>query len=932
MSNKDFQVSMKITADNKSATKSIQEVEKDLGDLSKESKSAAGNAKAVSTELGNVGKQAKDVASNTKNAASGIDAISKEAKDAAANAKLTASELGNISKESREAAQEAKKAAEGLGAIGRDGVRGLREAAEQAKQLRNNLGDVGGKKPDLKWLDSMSTGLTKASTILGEIGTKLDGLKLSGLTDIAAGTGMVESVLKPADKAGEIQMKDIELGGVYGFSTNSAEMQEMNQQAKELSSKTLFSTKDILGIDTELAHAQISKDKLQKVTPEATYLAEIEVGMGKSSSAGHTAYNFARMAEDAGITNDESKLAKFSDSMYRVINTTHATSESLGETFKYGMPVVKKIGWDENDMLQASAMAAINGMEGSMAGVHIKDYAQRINPFKYLGSASGQKQLSAMADAGLLSGVKTVTTSGGKEKIVGFDNAALLADKDHIKHYSEMIDVLSRKHDEFIAKGVKTQYALEMTDDEIQKMKEHAQEMTGQDLTGGELEWAAMMNHIFGEQGQDFALISSHPEQFAKLNGSMERQKDLHSQIDTIRESYDGQKHILLSNLENLSTEMGNAIMPELTEWMKEMEPMVSSATKWVKANEDLVVSIGKGVAVVGGFTLAMGAAKLVIGGVGSALTPLLNFSKNFIDIVDKQILGPLKKNSAKATVEDTIQTKAINANVVNVYGKAINGGGGSSGVGVDPGVGGNGKASNGGAAEVSKTPTRTARAVEAAGDYAKGAGTRFAKVGVPIAIVAGAYEFATAEPDHKLEAGAKATGEVVGGWAGAEAGAAMGAGIGTFFAPGVGTTIGAAIGGIIGGALGTEAGQRASKAFMDNFVVHPENVLGSVNVGNGSIWDGYGGSGGYAQGKVQVGTPPPATRTQWSSSGTGSFGFNSVPVTANAPLASMQSSVVYNDHSTINNNGGNPSEAVKAWENRNWGGNLSRQQPLFGH
>ncbi|MBL0387925.1 phage tail tape measure protein [Tumebacillus sp. ITR2] len=937
MSGKDLQISLKITAQDQ-ANKILQQTEQELGKMGKEAKAAADGAKNATVELGNIAKRAKELTTGSKEVNTQLDAMGKEAKTASASSKALSSEIGNISKEAREAAQDARKMTSELGGIGREGARGLREASEQAKQLRNNISNVGSKKPDMNWLSTMSTGLTNVSKVLGDVSTKLEAMKMSGLSDVAVGTGMLAGIYKTTEQAGEIQMKNIELGGVYGLSQDSPEMTHLNQEAKDLSSKTLFSTHDILGIDTELAHAQISKEKLSKVTPEATYLAEIEVGMGKSSSAGRTAYNFARMAEDAGITNDEKKLSKFSDSMYRVINTTHASSEGLGETFKYGMPVVKKIGWDENDMLQASAMAAINGMEGSMAGVHIKDYAQRINPFKYLGSPGGQKQLGAMEDAGLISGVQY--DAKGK-KIVGFDSAALLSDKDHIKHYSDMIDVLSRKHDEFIAKGAKTQYTLEMTDDEIQKMKEHAQEMTGQDLTGGELEWAALMNHIFGEQGQDFALISSHPEQYAKLNNSLGNQKDLHTQIDTIRDSYEGQKHILLSNLGNLSTEIGNALLPGITDLMKELQPSITSATEWVKANGETVREVAKWTGEIGGFVLAIGAAKLALGGVGSALSPLMNFGKNFVDLVDKQVVSPLKNKYGKTTVEDTIPTKAINANVVNVYGKMVDnvGGNPANGGGVTTGTR-TARTTIGETASVagveaqtaeraaSQNSSRITRALQSGKQSISGALDR-GKFMLPVTAAIGVYDVVTAPEGHKVEAGAKASGNIIGGWAGAEAGAAFGATVGSIV-PGVGTAIGGVLGGIIGGIAGSVMADKVTDSLL-GIKANAESILGSVNTGKGSIWNGYGGSGAYAQGKVEVGKPAPATSYKWGSSGGGSYGFTTAPVTSNAPLASRQSSVVYNDHSTINNNGGNTAEAVKAWESRNWGGNLSRQQPLYG-
>ncbi|QDX91113.1 phage tail tape measure protein (plasmid) [Brevibacillus laterosporus] len=378
----------------------------------------------------------------------------------------------------------------------------------------------------------------------------------------AAGAAGLYALQKLADKAGDVQMQLIQLGGVYGLNLDDSQLVDLEKKAQDLSQQTLFSQKEVLGIDLELAHAGISKDVLNDVLKESTYLAEIEVGMGKSGSAERSAYNFARMAEDAGITNDLKRMQEFADTMNRVINVTHASSESLGESFKYSMPVVKHLGWTEQDNLLATAMAARAGVEGSMAGTHIKDFAERVNPFKYLNTKGGQKQLAAMAEAGLLEGIKEVTSKGGAKKIVGFDNAALLEDKNHIKSYAEMIDILHNKYEVFKKKSSNsTKFISQTSADDLKKIQESAKSMTGKAFSGGDLEWAAMMNHIFGEQGQDFAIISSHTEMFQKLKGQMEQQKHLHDQIDTIRQSFVGQKHVASGQLETIGLQIGKPIM-----------------------------------------------------------------------------------------------------------------------------------------------------------------------------------------------------------------------------------------------------------------------------------------------------------------------------------------------------------------------------------
>lgn len=459
-----------------------------------------------------------------------------------------------------------------------------------------------------------------------DVQKKMDGFKnmaFVGAAFGAVGAAGVAALSELAKKAGEVEMQMIQLGGVYGLNIDSSQLKEVESLAQEMSQKTIFSKKENLGISLELAHAGISKEALQKVVPEATYLSEIEVGMGKSSGAHQSAYNFARMAEDAGITNNTERMAKFADEMYRVISITHASSQSLGEAFKYSMPVVKNLGWTEQDNLLATAMAARAGVEGSMAGTHIKDFAERINPFKYLGTKGGDKQLSAMMDAGLLGGVTTREKQGGGVQISGFETAALLKDKDHLKSYAEMVDILSEKHAEFIKKGSSTDWVAQTSEADLKHIQELAKAQTGKELSGGDLQWAAIMNHIFGEQGQDFAIISSHKEMFTKLKEQMDIQKDLHQQIDVIRKSFVGQSHILHGQVETLGLQFGKPIMEMLVPAMNMLSTAMGGVLKWFDQHPQISKFLAILAAGVSTFFLVGGAITVTIAAFGALTTAL---------------------------------------------------------------------------------------------------------------------------------------------------------------------------------------------------------------------------------------------------------------------------------------------------------------------
>lgn len=502
------------------------------------------------------------------------------------------------------------------------------QAGSAADRAGNSAKNAGG------GFKKMGEDAKRATRDLIELQTQMEGLEATvhaGQQLQQFGRGLMSQVSGIAKEAGDLQMQAIGLSSVYGVAPDDSRIKEIERRALELSQNTLFSQKEVGSINLELAHAGISDKVLSNVSQEATYLAEIEIGMKKSSSAERSAYNFARMAEDAGITNDLERMQKFADGMSRVINVTHASSESLGEAFKYSMPVVKHLGWTEQDNLLATAMAERAGVSGSMAGTHIKDFAERINPFKYLNTKGGQKQLKAMAEAGLLEGIQTVTKKGGTVEIVGFDNAALLKDKDSLKSYAEMVDILSAKHKEFVSRASSEDWTKEMSEEDLELIQSRAKAMTGSEFSGGDLQWAALMNHMFGEQGQDFAIITSHKEMFDRLSSQLKIQKSLHKQIDAIRDSYNGQMHIVSGQVQTLGMQIGKPLMEmavpalmKVTGWLSKMIKFFDDHPKIAK----WIVVIAAGVAalalVSGGLMVATSAFGLFRLGLKAADATLL--------------------------------------------------------------------------------------------------------------------------------------------------------------------------------------------------------------------------------------------------------------------------------------------------------------------
>ncbi|WCK53835.1 phage tail tape measure protein [Aneurinibacillus sp. Ricciae_BoGa-3] len=519
-------------------------------------------------------------------------------------------------------------------------IRGLRDST------RSMSSEMGGNSPFKSWQQDIKEAGSLLKQAFAGVGLAWTGKEmLGGLSELAK-------------KAGEVQMQMVQLSSVYGLNIDDSKLQEITKTAQTLSQQTLFSQKETLGIGVELAHAGISRQALPKVMKESTYLAEVEVGMGKSSSANQTAYNFARMAEDARITNSEARMAKFADTMSRVISVTHASSESLGETFKYSMPVVKNLGWNENDLLMASGLAARAGMEGSMAGTHIKDFAERINPYKYLNTKGGQKQLGAMYEAGLIDNVTFAKDKKGKltNNIIGFGSAALLKNHDQLKSYESMIPILSQKHDAYIKKG------------------------------HGELEWAALMNKIYGEQGQDFAIISSHKDMFEKLKQQMNVQKSLHQQIAMIRGTFVGQSHIAQSQLQTLGLQLGQPLMQWATPALKTFTDGLSKLINVLQNHPAIAKFAAATAGVVAGLVTLTGVALSVVASIKAI--KLAAKLLNPVSLFKRQPASSGGQRGVRQMTRNRLTSMSVNAARVYVNGPV------SSAVGANRGrnVGGSGR------------------------------------------------------------------------------------------------------------------------------------------------------------------------------------------------------------------------------------------------
>lgn len=409
---------------------------------------------------------------------------------------------------------------------------------------------------------------------MGWIGTAVGGIGVAG----AAGLTHL------AEKAGDVQQMMLQLGGVYNLNLDDSQLKAIEQQAQELSQQTLFSKKETIQVGVELAHAGLTQDALKKVLPQSVMLSEVEMGMGKSSGAGRTAYNFARMVDDMGISSNMKAMSDFADQLSRVVSITHASSESIGESMKYAALRARESGLEANDLVLAFGQAARSGMEGSMAGTNFTDWIERLNSEQFKISKVGGRKLTEMQSLGFIG-------DDSRDVFHYFDQASKTY---KLKHYEDLVQIMSHAKESFLQKN-----------------------------NGDTQKFEAYMKDVFGEQGMRFALVASEGHNFDKLKEQMEHTKGLEEQIKAIRESFKGQTHILESNIETLGLQIGKPLMEMLTPAIKVAADALGGLIAWFDKHPALTSFITKVALGVTAFMAIGGAITVGVSAFGAITTAL---------------------------------------------------------------------------------------------------------------------------------------------------------------------------------------------------------------------------------------------------------------------------------------------------------------------
>ena len=223
-------------------------------------------------------------------------------------------------------------------------------------------------------------GLNKAERSMDKLGRKMQqtgkNLSMSLTAPIAALGAMSFSVFKGF----EAEMSKVQ--AVSG--ATAEEFKALSDNAKELGASTMFSAREVAGLQSEFAKLGFTATEITKVT-EAT------LALAQASGS-----DLPRAAMVAGSTLrafglDASQTGMVTDVMAKSFSTSAMDMDTFAESMKYVAPVAKSAGMSIQETSAMLSVLANAGIKGSQAGTALRRIISEIG-------ASGKPTAEALKD------------------------------------------------------------------------------------------------------------------------------------------------------------------------------------------------------------------------------------------------------------------------------------------------------------------------------------------------------------------------------------------------------------------------------------------------------------------------------------------------------------------------------------------------------
>lgn len=482
----------------------------------------------------------------------------------------------------------------------------IQQVEQKIKQMDNAVKSFGKSSGGKDPFDTWAKNAEKAYSKVSNLHKKLEDIMHSGFKDVAFGVGLAAPIDYAIDRAAELQTKltTLKLSGI-----SDAGLKQLEKSAEELSQKTIFKKSQVVDIELALSKAGLNENKIKSTLQTATYLGELE-NQRTGADGVTTAKHFAQMAEQLGLTSvnaDErkanrittkaqedayiaKKLNNYAESVNRVATVTSADVGTLFESSKYFNLVARLQGVKVEDAMMTQGLAARFGLEGSVGGVHLKDFYSRLNPYEWLGHGKTgiSQQLYAMDELGFLKGAEYTTTKQGRRRYTSIKGDVFHDEKGKVKDPTVIFGELAKSFEKY-------------------KDKPH-----------GIQEFESAMKAIFGEQGRDIAAaVAMNYEAMHQLQADAKKVKPIHDGITEYQKTFHQKQAAFGASVSNTVSKAGSAMLPDATALLAKITPLVNKAGDWISQNETFVKWLGRGAMAIAGFAVVMGAAKIVAAGFG---------------------------------------------------------------------------------------------------------------------------------------------------------------------------------------------------------------------------------------------------------------------------------------------------------------------------
>lgn len=204
-------------------------------------------------------------------------------------------------------------------------------------------------------------GLNKAERSMDKFGRKMQqtgkNLSMKLTAPLAALGAMSFNVFR------DFELEMAKVKAVSGATAD--EFKALSDNAKELGRSTIFSAREVAGLQLEFA-------KLGFTAKQITGVTEATLNLAQASGS-----DLARSAEVAGATLrgfglDVSETGRVTDVMAKSFSTSSMDMESFAEGMKMVAPIAKKAGISLEETTAMMSLLANAGIKGSMAGTSLR--------------------------------------------------------------------------------------------------------------------------------------------------------------------------------------------------------------------------------------------------------------------------------------------------------------------------------------------------------------------------------------------------------------------------------------------------------------------------------------------------------------------------------------------------------------------------------